>query len=237
MKKIFDTLLLSIFSAVVLFSCATTEEVPQDFSEDKPIVEEIQPEPVTEEPIVELEPEIETEEIIDEDQLKEDSEVTLSFGGEEEILLEPEVETLTEDDLEYTRSIAGTTDEITFDEFKSDKEAILAIISELERNQKTGNINDWLKHLSQESKTYWSNSKNLEMISKMIPDNTTTLRSIDEYFKKVYLAAREGRKVTEIRYNSQTDVKAVEVQGNSDIIIYDFIKQNGKWFLALPKLK
>lgn len=234
MKKILYTFILTIFSAIVLFSCATTEEVPQDLGEDKPIVEEVQPK---EEPMVEIQPIPEVEEVIDEEQLKEDSEVTLSFGDEEEILLEPEVETLTEDDLEYSRSIAQSTEEVSFDEFISDKEAILAIISELEQNQKTGDFDDWLQHLAQESKTYWSNAKNLEMISKMIPGNSATLRSIDEYFEKVYLPARKGYEVTEIRYHSQTEVQAVEVQGNSDLVIYDFSKQNGKWYLTLPKLK
>ena len=232
MKKIFYALIFTIFSAIVFFSCTTTEKVIQEPIEDKPIVEEI---PAKEEIIQEVE--IETEPEIEGDQLKEDSEVTLSFGGEEEILLEPEVETLTEVDLEYSRSIAGSTENISFDDFKSDKEEILAIIEELEKNKKTGDVDDWIKRLSRESLTYWSDKENLKIVSLLIPNNTKVLDSIDEYFKKVYLASREGREVSEIRYNSQTEVKAVEVQKNNDIVIYDFIKENDEWYLSIPKLK
>ena len=82
MKKIFYTLILTIFSAIVLFSCTTTEDVIQEPVIDKPIIEEIPAEVVPE-----VEQEIE-EPVIEGEQLKEDSEVTLRFGGEEEILLE-----------------------------------------------------------------------------------------------------------------------------------------------------
>ncbi len=232
MKKIFYTLIFTIFSAVLFFSCATTEELQQEPIVDQPIIEEVSPEEV---PEVEILPEIE-EPLIEGEQLKEDSEVTLSFGGEEEILLEPEVGTLTEDDLEYTRSIAASTDDITFDAFKADKEAILAIIKELEQTKKTGDVKTWTKLISKDSYNYWSDKENLKLVSLLIPNNSAILRSIDDYFKRVYLPAREGYEVTEIRYNSETEVKAVEVQGNNDMVIYDFKKTNGSWYLSLPKI-
>ena len=208
-----------------MFSCATTDDITPEPLEVQPVVEVVEPEPE-----IIVEPEVEGE------QLKEDSSVTLSFEGEEVILDEPSIEVLTEDDKEYSRSVAETTDAITYDDFKSDKEAILAIIDELEKNKKAGDVDAWSKMLHKESLEYWNNKDNLKKISKLIPNNSSVLHSIDEYFEKVYLPAREGYEVTEIRYKSQTNVAAVEVEGKNDIVIYNFLKENGKWFLSIPKL-
>ena len=45
-----------------------------------------------------------------------------------------------------------------------------------------------------------------------------------------------GRNVNEIRYISRTEVKAVEVQDNKDIIYYEFEKIDNRWLVKLPTL-
>ena len=99
-----------------------------------------------------------------------------------------------------------------------------------------GRYEAWLKFIDDESIRYWSNPKNLQRASKMLPVKGLRMNSLRDYFTYIYVPSRKGRKVDEIRYDSKTDVKAVQVSQDTDIIYYYFNKINGKWLVHIPPI-
>ena len=207
--KLFTKLLilLTIPSCFLLFSCGSTPKV-----ED----EEIQ----TPEAIVVPE---EPEEVIDD--------------SDDVILIDEVVVDETEE--EYLRSINNLQAEevVTKSEFEEDKAAILAIIEDLAEIMEEEDFNAWMNYISKDSKTYYSNPKNIRKAQKNLPDKTLQLYGIKDYFKHVFIPARKNRRVDEIRYISKSYVKAVQVKDDSSIVVYYyFIKENGKWIVHIPEL-
>lgn len=134
---------------------------------------------------------------------------------------------------EFNRSTNGV--KITREEFNSDKNEILSIISELKDVMAEHNFNAWLKYIDKESIEYYSNPKNLTSSSKRLPQKIK-LSNLNDYFTYVFIPSRKGRSVEEIRYISRDSVKAVQVREDRDIVYYNFIRENGKWMVNLPEL-
>ncbi len=166
--------------------------------------------------------------MVDEAQVEMTDDVKLQ--GDAEVIL------LNDAELEYSRSVAGLEGEISYDLFLADKNEILAIIQELDESMKNRDYQLWRSHLTPSSISYWSNKMNLQVLSTKLPGDDIILRDLPQYFTNMFIPSRIGRDVTEIRYNSTQEVKAVQVQGDTDIIYYDFVKENGKWLVSLPRL-
>lgn len=191
----------------LLFSCGSTPKVEE---------KEIQ---APEEVIVQEEP----EEIIDDS---------------DDVILIDEV-VVDESEEEYLRSINNLQAEevVTKSEFEEDKAAILAIIENLAEIMEEEDFNAWMNYISKDSKTYYSNPKNIRKAQKKLPDKTLQLYGIKDYFKHVFIPARKNRRVDEIRYISKSYVKAVQVKDDASIVVYYyFIKENGKWIVHIPEL-
>ena len=135
---------------------------------------------------------------------------------------------------EYLRSINNI--DITKKTFEDDKAAIMATIDELSSIMAGGRYEAWLKFIDEESIRYWSNPKNLQRASKMLPVKGLRMNSLRDYFTYIFVPSRKGRKVDEIRYDSKTDVKAVQVSKDTDIIYYYFNKVDGKWLVHIPPI-
>lgn len=199
--------LLILPISFLLFSCGSTPKVEE---------KEIQ---APEEVIVQEEP----EEIID--------------NSDDVILIDEVVVDETEE--EYLRSINNLQAEevVTKSEFEEDKAAILAIIEDLAEIMEEEDFNAWMNYISKDSKTYYSNPKNIRKAQKKLPDKTLQLYGIKDYFKHVFIPARKNRRVDEIRYISKSYVKAVQVKDDSSIVVYYyFVKENGKWIVHIPEL-
>ena len=199
--------LLILPISFLLFSCGSTPKVEE---------KEIQ---APEEVIVQEEP----EEIIDD--------------SDDVILIDEVVVDETEE--EYLRSINNLQAEevVTKSEFEEDKAAILAIIENLAEIMEEEDFNAWMNYISKDSKTYYSNPKNIRKAQKKLPDKTLQLYGIKDYFKHVFIPARKNRRVDEIRYISKSYVKAVQVKDDSSIVVYYyFVKENGKWIVHIPEL-
>lgn len=199
--------LLILPISFLLFSCGSTPKVEE---------KEIQ---APEEVIVQEEP----EEIID--------------NSDDVILIDEVVVDETEE--EYLRSINNLQAEeiVTKSEFEEDKAAILAIIENLAEIMEEEDFNAWMNYISKDSKTYYSNPKNIRKAQKKLPDKTLQLYGIKDYFKHVFIPARKNRRVDEIRYISKSYVKAVQVKDDSSIVVYYyFVKENGKWIVHIPEL-
>ena len=126
---------------------------------------------------------------------------------------------------------------VTKSEFEEDKAAILAIIENLAEIMEEEDFNAWMNYISKDSKTYYSNPKNIRKAQKKLPDKTLQLYGIKDYFKHVFIPARKNRRVDEIRYISKSYVKAVQVKDDSSIVVYYyFVKENGKWIVHIPEL-
>lgn len=138
---------------------------------------------------------------------------------------------------EYSRSVSALGDKIvSFDDFQRDKTDILAVIADLDKSMKNRDYTLWRSYLTPGSISYWSNKLNLQVIATKLPKKGIVLRSLGDYFTNVFIPSRMGRNVNEIRYISRTEVKAVEVQDNKDIIYYEFEKINNRWLVKLPTL-
>ena len=138
---------------------------------------------------------------------------------------------------EYSRSVSALADKsVSFDDFQRDKTDILAVIADLDKSMKNRDYALWRSYLTPGSISYWSNKLNLQIIASKLPKKGVMLRTLSDYFTNVFIPSRMGRNVNEIRYISRTEVKAVEVQDNKDIIYYEFEKIDNRWLVKLPTL-
>lgn len=138
------------------------------------------------------------------------------------------------EDEEYLRS---TTDvNVSRDVFADDKQRILQIISEMEVIMQNRDYGKWLKYITPASAAYYQNQRNLARASERLPYKGMTMKNLQDYFRLVFIPARKGRIVDEIRYISEDYVKAVQVQNSEDIVYYYFRKANGSWMIDLPPL-
>ena len=146
-------------------------------------------------------------------------------------------------DEEYTRSVAqmaGQTVDVAT--FNKDKEAVLALINELNSVMKDQNYKSWLNYLDEESKTYWSNKSNLKKAQKRLPVKGLTLATLEDYFKYIFIPSRQGNEMDEIRYETESSVKAVQIRTDEtgkyagDTVYYYLRKVKGDWKLHLPQM-
>lgn len=148
------------------------------------------------------------------------------------VVEEPVVEEPKADD-EYSRSVGAV--QVSRDTFLDDKEKVLQIIKELDIIMKNMDYNSWLGYVEPASIDYWKLRKNLQKAEKRLPVKGIKLMNLQDYFKQVFVPARKGREVSEIRYISDSYIKAVQVRENQgDIVYYYFNKLNGKWMVHLP---
>ena len=142
---------------------------------------------------------------------------------------------------EYQRSIGNlaSNEEISFDTFEADKKAIFKTIFLLDTIIKDNDYNKWLLFITPQSKAYWSNTRNLDKASKKLPIKIP-LPNLEAYFKYVFCPSRANSQIDEIRYISTTQVSAVHVEYEKniikDIIIYSLVKQNDRWLVELDRL-
>lgn len=151
---------------------------------------------------------------------------------------EPEPRELTPQEQEFLRSTEALDDgsTISMDTFMKDKEDVLDTIDKLAEIMKKGDYNRWLSYVSAESKEYWTNPDHLKEIAKRLPVKGLKISGLRDYFKYIFVPSRTGRRVDEIRYISDTTVKAVQVKGDHDVVYYTFEKIDGKWLLKLDTL-
>ena len=140
---------------------------------------------------------------------------------------------------EYKRSLGTleTEEEISFDTFEADKQAILSSVAQLADIMEKKSFKPWLNYITPESRAYWSNSANLKTATARMPIKQLQIRSLEDYFKYIFCPAREGKHIDEIRYISGSMVLAVQVAEDKDIIYYTFLKKDDKWLVELDKLK
>ena len=152
-------------------------------------------------------------------------------------VLAPEPPKPTDD--EYRRSINDIEDAalVSKEDFEADKKEILAIIDKLAVIMSDFDYDTWLTYIEPVSVQYWKNPRNLAKASLMLPVKGQKLNNLNDYFRFVFIPSRKNRKVDEIRYLSQTSVKAVQVSGDTDIVFYYFKKIDGKWFVSIPPLE
>ena len=210
MKKIY--VLLTLVLGVFLISCGS-----------KPAADEVKPEaPAAEE--------VKVEEVQEIDEVQDvDDEVELINED-----VQPEA-----DDEEYIRSTQALSAEelVTKDEFAEDKAEILRIIKELQKVMEKEDVEDWLSYVDTASKNFYSNPVNIRKVQKKLPNKAIVLNGIGDYFKYVFIPSRKNREITEIRYISKTNTKAVQVNDDGSITrYYQFIKVNGKWYVQLDRV-
>ena len=207
-KKIFFIFTaLAVLSGVLLSSCATKQE-EETIEPQAPVVEE--QEVLQDEPL-EIQEEDEGVILIQED----------GDGSDDE----------------YLRSIANLdeAEAVSKQEFTDDKNEILEIISELAIIMETKDTLTWLGYIDEESKEYYKNPVNLRKAQRKLPNKLIELKTIEDYFKSVFIPARRNSQIDEIRYISRTHVKAVQLREDGpDAIYYEFKKQNGKWLVYIP---
>ena len=238
MKKLKTECVLLAVGALFSFSSCNEKKAAdtpaaENVVEEAPVQEEPEPEVVA--PVVE---EKKTEKVV---------EVEKPAPKEEKPAPEPEkvveapkaeepkpVETKAQVD-EYTRSVGDIS--VSKDDFAKDKKEILRIIEELDVIMRDKNYSAWLTYIDSESIEYWQKPANLKKAQKRLPVKGLSIRNLQDYFRYVFIPSRQGRTISEIRYESSTYVKAVQVVEEEDIVFYYFNKINGKWMLHLPPIE
>ena len=211
-KKIFIT--ITAFAAlftIIFSSCASTQPEPQTNSQTD-FTGTMAPGTEEEEPAVSVQEE-----------------------EEETVILIQEEEDGSDD--EYLRSIANLdeAEAVSKQEFSDDKNEILETISELAIIMETQDTLAWLKYIDDESKEYYKNPVNLRKAQRKLPNKLIELKTIEDYFKFVFIPARKNSQIDEIRYVSKNHVKAVQVRDDMSVAIYyEFKKENGKWLVYIP---
>lgn len=147
--------------------------------------------------------------------------------------IEEEPAVIEKADDEYTRSTTAVS--VSKEVFNEDKARILNIIKDLDTYMANMDYRGWISYLDADSLSYWSKRPNLQKASNRLPKKGLRLNNIEDYFKFVFIPARAGHTVDEIRYETETLVKAVQVQDNTDVVYYNFHKTGGQWKLVLPK--
>ncbi len=211
MRKIHILFLLIL--GVCFISCGSAPVAEKEEAE-APVVEEVSP----------------VEEVEEIDEVQDVDEVEL---------INEEVSTLEADDDEYIRSTQALSAEelVTKDEFAEDKAEILRIIKELQKVMEKEDVEAWLKYVDKDSKNFYSNPANIRKVNKKLPNKAIVLNGIGDYFKYVFIPSRKNREITEIRYISKTNTKAVQVNEDGSITrYYQFIKVNGKWYVQLDRV-
>ena len=151
---------------------------------------------------------------------------------------EPVARELTPEEQEFLRSTQALSEDcaVSIDTFTKDKKDVLDTIAELDEIMKKGDYARWLTYVSKESKDYWMNAKRLKELEGRLPVKGLKLSGLRDYFKYIFIPARTGHTVDEIRYVSDTVVKAVQVKEKRDVVYYTFEKIEGKWLLKLDTL-
>lgn len=153
--------------------------------------------------------------------------------AEEPVVEETAVEETAPED-EYERSVGNIP--VSRDTFSEDKERILKIISELDTVMKDFDYKSWLRYVDKETIDYWSRPANLKKAQGRLPVKGLRLNSLEDYFKYVFVPARKGREVTEIRYISDKYIKAIQVGSDQDVVYYYFNKIDGFWMVNIPPI-
>lgn len=215
---------LSIFITIVLLflaGCAATKGTTEVVEpvEEVPVPQEVQTPAVEPEPVA-SEPEI-PEPV-----------------APEPVVPESEPKELTPEEQEFLRSTKALDGElsVSMDTFTKDKKDVLETIAELDQIMKKGDYTRWLTYVSKESKDYWMNAQHLKELEGRLPVKGLKLSGLRDYFKYIFIPARAGHHVDEIRYVSDTIVKAVQVKEKRDVVYYTFEKIDGKWLLKLDTL-
>ena len=203
--------------------------VVQVKEEAKPVVSEPEEPKVTEVQNVLPEPDPETQVAVLEDI---PTPAKKEEPAKQEVVVEVEAPVPVSD--EYERSVSKIRGNITKETFEEDKKEILQIIDQLKKIMVSSDYVAWLKYVDEESKVYWSNRENLKKVAAL--KKGLQLNYLKDYFLKIFVPARKGRRVDEIRYETDTQVKAVQVNEGNDTIYYDFKKVNGQWKVHLPPI-
>ena len=142
---------------------------------------------------------------------------------------------------EYHKSDGSLT--VSKDTFESDKAEILHTIESLKTIMSDFDYQSWLLYVDNESKIYWSKTANLKKAQGKLPIKGLQLRTLQDYFKYVFVPSRAGRNITTIRYESENYVKAVQVTSLDSseteekyTVYYYFNKIDGHWQLHLPEI-
>lgn len=143
---------------------------------------------------------------------------------------------------EYAQSVGSLT--VSKDTFEADKAEILSIIDKLSTIMHDFDYDSWLLYVDSQSKAYWSKPANLKKAQSKLPIKGLKLNTLQDYFKYVFVPARAGRSVSTLRYESDTYVKAVQINqpeqnGNPEsyTVYYYFNKIDGHWELHLPEIE
>ena len=243
MKKLKIGQLLLLSCAFLSFSaCNEKKTAEPPVAEEEEVIEEV----VIEEPVVKEEPKPEPQKPAEpkpaepkkEEPPKEPEKVAEVPKPKEEekppVEEKPQPQAPVPTD-EYTRSVGDIS--VSKDDFEKDKKEILRIIDELAVIMKERDYKSWLTYIDSESTDYWQKPANLKKAQKRLPVKGLTIRNLQDYFKYVFIPSRQERTITEIRYESSTYVKAVQVEESEDIVFYYFNKINGKWMLHLPPIE
>jgi len=140
------------------------------------------------------------------------------------------------DDGEYKYVQAGTTFNISKEQYASTKEDVQHFIENLNQTIRRRDYNAWKAALSKEYFDKISSPENLQQVSELPAMKTRriTLKSAEDYFINVVVPSRANSRVDDIEFISENRVKAFTVMTNASgeeqrLRLYDLEKTGNIW--------
>lgn len=203
MRKVFYVFLLLCFC---FYSCETMPSAPK---EEKP--DPVQPEMTEDVP--------EKEMVKAPEQVEEKKEPVV-----QEIKVEPQHEIIAEfGDVKITKK-----------DYHDTMNELKVIVEALNKVAATSDYTKWLTFLSEKYKRTFSEVTTLNKTVEGLKKKNVTglkLRSLQDYFKYVFVASRQNIRVDDIEFISPVRVNVLMITGGKRLLVYDLEKINGRWLL------
>jgi len=124
---------------------------------------------------------------------------------------------------------------ITKEAFIHTKSEIEIVVDELNKITYDHDYTRWLEYTSQEYRDEFSNREVLDQVSASLPTKGVRLRSLQDYFRYVFVPSRQNMRVDDIQFVTPTRVYVImEINPSSPAAIYILEKTEAGWKLV-PK--
>jgi hypothetical protein len=129
---------------------------------------------------------------------------------------------------------------ISREEFEDARVEIELLVEEINRVIRANDYTKWLTYLSDDFIATINSPEFLDRISKtsrQLSIQKIVLKTPRDYFIQVVVAARKNismdAHLDDIEFSSHNRVKAYTVKGNQRLRLFEFVRSNGTWKLAL----
>lgn len=124
---------------------------------------------------------------------------------------------------------------ITKKDYHDTMDEIKKIVDGLNKTTATSDYNTWLTYLSESYKAEYSKKSTLKSTVDNLKKKKVVglkLETLNDYFKYVFVAARQNIRVDDIEFLSPVRVNVLMITKGKKLLVYDLEKINNRWLLV-----